>query len=200
MKVLFATKNCSKVDRFKNYLKKYDIDLISLNDLDFSVSVIENGKDSISNAIIKARAYSSYFDICFAMDDSLFIDGIPDSLQPRDKVRRVNGKSLSDSEMIDYYMGLVKSYSNCHKLFIKWVYGICLIINSKEFTYSWDKSSCYLTDSVSSVVNPGYPLNSISKYIDDDTFVSESNRVSKVDEEKGVLAFLVNTILDNYDR
>lgn len=201
MKVLFATKNISKVNRFKDYLSKYDINIISLNDININDECEESGNDCISNAIIKARFYSKYFDIVFAMDDNLFISSIPDDIQPKDKVRRVNGRILNDKEMIDYYTSLVKKYSNNHRLNIKWLYGICLIINSKEFVYSWDKSVSYLTDEVSNVINPGYPLNSISKYIINDEFVSESNSIIyDSDKNSGVCDFLVNTIKENYDK
>ena len=37
------------------------------------------------------------------MDNSLFIEGIADSEQPGTHVRRINGKRLTDKEMIEYY-------------------------------------------------------------------------------------------------
>ena len=37
------------------------------------------------------------------MDNNLFIEGIPDELQPGVFVRRINGKELNGDEMIEYY-------------------------------------------------------------------------------------------------
>ena len=42
------------------------------------------------------------------MDDTLYIEGVPKDLQPGLFVRRVNGKSLTDEEMIEHYTNLVK--------------------------------------------------------------------------------------------
>lgn len=35
---------------------------------------------------------------CMGMDDTLYLEGVPDDLQPGLFVRRVNGKSLTDEE------------------------------------------------------------------------------------------------------
>ncbi len=43
------------------------------------------------------------------MDDTLYLEGVPDELQPGLFVRRVNGKALNDEEMIEYYTYLLKS-------------------------------------------------------------------------------------------
>ena len=100
MKVLFATKNPAKIKRFEEDLKKYDIELLSLKDINSNVTVDESGKNAIENARIKAEAHykeTNYPTI--AMDDTLYIDGIPEDKQPGTYVRRVNGKELNDEEM-----------------------------------------------------------------------------------------------------
>ena len=43
-------------------------------------------------------------------DDTLYMEGVPEDRQPGLFVRRVNGKSLTDEEAIDYYTNLVKEY------------------------------------------------------------------------------------------
>ena len=47
------------------------------------------------------------------MDDTLYLEGVPDELQPGLFLRRVNGKALNDEEMIEYYTSLVKKYGVC---------------------------------------------------------------------------------------
>ena len=112
-RVLFATGNQSKVLRFKDKLLKKGIEIISINDLDEKIDVVENGTDAISNALIKARSYADIVSIpVFAMDDTLYIDNIPEDKQPGMYVRRVNGKRLSDMEMIEYYSNLAHTYSS----------------------------------------------------------------------------------------
>lgn len=54
-KIVFATGNPSKGKRFSKGLAKYDIEVITLKDLNLTLDIEENGKDAISNALIKAR-------------------------------------------------------------------------------------------------------------------------------------------------
>ena len=57
MKILFATSNQSKINRFKKELSNNGIELISISDININLDIEENGKDAIENAIIKAKAY-----------------------------------------------------------------------------------------------------------------------------------------------
>lgn len=162
MKLLFATKNPAKVNLYKEKLKSHKIDMICSNDIDIVVRVEESGKDAIENAKIKAKAYYDATGIVsMGMDDNLYIEGIPEEKQPGTHVRRVDGKELSDEEMISHYSMLVKD-SGKDRLIAKWIYGIA-IYDGKEFkTHSWDKESFYLVANPSEKRNPGYPLDSIS--------------------------------------
>ena len=115
-KILFATSNETKSKRFSDGLKKYDIEVITLKDIDTTVDVEENGKNAIENALIKARAYSDKLDIpVMAMDDNLYLENVPDSKQPGMFVRRVNGVRLSDDEMIKHYSNLAREYGENRK-------------------------------------------------------------------------------------
>lgn len=162
-KVLFATGNESKAKRFKDGLLRNGIEIITIKDIDEDIEVSEDGKDAIENALIKARAYAKVLDIpVFAMDDSLYIDNIPDDKQPGLYVRRVNGKRLSDEEMLTYYSNLAHEYGKDGKLTCRWVYGIAVINNGVESTYTWSKDDFYIVDKPSDKIDPGYPLNTIS--------------------------------------
>ena len=46
----------------------------------------------------------------FSCDSGLYFDNVPDQVQPGVHVRNVNGKCLSDEEMLDYCGGLAKQY------------------------------------------------------------------------------------------
>ncbi len=125
-KILFATKNESKVKRFKEGLLKNNIEIITINDIKEDIDINENGKNAIENALIKARAYANIYDFpVFAMDDNLYIEDIPEDKQPGMYVRRVNGKRLSDEQMIEYYSNLAHLYGKNGKLTCRWVYRNC---------------------------------------------------------------------------
>lgn len=197
-KVLFATGNAAKVKRFKDKLLDKGIELLSLKDLDISLSVEENGTSAIENALIKARACLDLVNMpVMAMDDSLYLEGVPEELQPGLFVRRVNGKSLTDEEMIEHYSNLVKNYGNDGELIARWVYGIAIISDGKEVTYTWSKNDFLLVDKPSKVVNPGYPLNSISKNIKLDKYFSEmtqEDQESVQEQEDEVIEFIAQNI------
>ena len=193
-KVLFATENESKCGRFKNALLKNSIEIITINDIDKKQDIIENGKDAIENALIKARAYAKVCDIpVFAMDDNLYIDNLPKEKQPGMYVRRVNGKRLTDDEMIEYYSNLAKVYGKNGRLTCRWVYGIAIINNGHEYTYTWSKEDFYIVDKPSNKINPGYPLNTISinkklnKYFTD---ITEDDKKKIKEDESNVIEFL----------
>ena len=197
-KVLFATENASKAKRFRDKLLKNNIEIITINDLSEKISVEENGKDAIENALIKARAYSKVENIpVFAMDDNLYIDDIPEEKQPGMYVRRVNGKRLSDDEMIEYYSSLAHEYGKEGKLTCRWVYGIAVINNGIESTYTWNKEDFYIVDRPSNKINPGYPLNTISvnkklnKYFTD---LTSEDKLELKEDESDAVEFLCKSL------
>lgn len=196
--VLFATGNVAKVKRFKDKLLAKGIELLSLKDLDLTLDVEENGASAIENALIKARACKKMTNMpVMAMDDSLYLEGIPENIQPGLFVRRVNGKSLTDEEMIDYYSNLVKEYGVNGKLIARYVYGMTIISTRGEVTYTWSKNDFLLVDTPSKVINPGYPLNSISKNIKLDKYFSEMTKEDHdlvQEQEDDVIDFIANNV------
>lgn len=195
--VLFATTNPSKVKRFKEKLLKYDIELLCLKDVNIKNDCVEDGSTAIENALIKARSCAKLTNMpVLAMDDTLYIDDIPDNLQPGLYVRRVNGKVLTDEEAINYYTNLVRTYGKDDKLMCKWIYGMALIYNGREYTYTWSLENSYIVNEPSKVMNPGYPFNSITKNKKNNMYYSEMTFAdkAKVDEdESDVIEFIINS-------
>ena len=198
MEILFATGNPSKVKRFAKGLEKAGISILTLNDIDKKVEIEENGKNAIENAVIKAKAYSKIINMpVLAMDDNLYIENVPEEKQPGMFVRRVNGKRLTDEEMIEHYTNLVKEYGENGKLTCRWVYGMAIINNGKISTYSWSKEDFYMVDKKSDKINPGYPLDTISvniklnKYFTD---ITEEDKHNLYEDEQNVIDFIVNNV------
>ena len=203
--VLFATGNQSKINRFKQKLEKNDIKLLSLKDLNIDLDIEENGKTAIENALIKARAYYNELHIpVIGMDDTLYLENVPEEYQPGLYVRRVNGKVLTDEEMINHYISLVNKYGESGKLYCKWVYGMAVINeNGEENTYSWSKDDFYMVNIPSEKRHDGYPLNSISKYKKMDKYftdVTEEDKESLKVNEDHVIDFIVTSINNKKNR
>lgn len=199
--ILFATGNKSKAKRFTKGLLEHDIKVLTLEDININIEVEENGSTAIENALIKARAYAKKTNLpVFAMDDTLYIDNIPDDKQPGMFVRRVNGKRLNDEEMIEYYSNLAKEYGTNGLLTGRWIYGMALINNGHEYTYTWSKQNFYITSTSSNIINPGYPLNTISINIKLNKYFTELTEEDKLliqEDESHVVNFLVDSIEKN---
>ena len=198
MKILFATTNPAKIKRYAEKLKDKNIEVLTLKDVGVNFKPEETGKDAIENAYIKAKAYYNATKITtISMDNNLFIEELPQEKQPGTHVRRINGKELTDEEMIEYYCNLVNEYGG--KLTAKWVYGMVIYDGEEAKTYTWSKSHFYFTNKPSEKRNPGYPLDSMSiipelnKYIVDLTEEDRNKNKNNYKEEE-VIDFIVNNI------
>lgn len=169
MKILYGTGNPAKYSAMKNRLEKIDIELICLNDLrveGYSIpSVPETGRTPLENARQKAEAYYKIFRMpVFSCDSGLYFENVPDDIQPGVHVRNVNGKCLSDDEMLHYYGNLVKKYGN---LIARYKNAICFVMDEKNvyeaMETSMESERFILTDRPHSTIRKeGFPLDSIS--------------------------------------
>lgn len=102
MKILYGTTNKAKIQVMKNAVESLDIELIGLGDIDGELpSIVENGKTPLENAEIKAKSYYEVFHMpVFSCDSGLYFDELQEDEQPGLHVRRVDGKELTDDEMI----------------------------------------------------------------------------------------------------
>ena len=99
--------------------------------------------------------------------------------------------------MLNHYIGLVKEFGTNGRLTCRWVYGMAVINNGKEYTYTWSKEDFYMVENLSNKIQPGYPLNSISvnkrlnKYFTD---MTEEDKLLVQEDESDVVDFIVNSI------
>ena len=196
--ILFATGNISKVARFSEKLREKGILVKSLKDVNININIEENGKTAIENAEIKARAYYEATKMTtMAIDDTMYIEGIPEDKQPGVYVRRVNGKRLTDEEMIEHYTNLVKTYGKDGKLNTKWISGLVIIKDGSIFTYTDVTSEYYLVDTPVKDMREGYPLSSIlvnkrtNKY---DIYLTDEDKKIGQADDSGFIDFIVKTI------
>ena len=198
MKYLFATTNKAKVRRYGEKLKENGVDLVTLNDLDLELDVDESGKNPIENAIIKATAYNKATNMTtIAIDDGLFLDIVPDEVQPGTHVRRVNGKRLNDEEMIDYYISLVNKYGTNGELTGYFKKGVAIVTGDNTYTFE-HKSGRKFTNKQSPKIDEGYPLASIQMIESLGKFKSEltheeEEQLMKLEKEE-ITQFIINTI------
>lgn len=207
MKLLYGTGNPAKLSAMKSRLEKLDIELIGLNDLKAKGITIpevpEDGRTPLENARQKATAYFEAFQMpVFSCDSGLYFDNIPDEIQPGVHVRNVNGKRLSDEEMIEYYAGLAKRYGN---LMAGYKNAICFVMDEKHIYEAMEPSmesgKFILTDIPHSTVRKkGFPLDSMSVDIETNQYFYDlpADKLEKVAVEDGFLDFFQKVLrLDN---
>ncbi len=198
MKYLLATTNKAKIRYYGTKLKERGIEIMTLEDLNIECEIDETGKNPIENAIIKASAYHELSGLpTIALDEGLFLEGVPDSIQPGTHVRRVNGKRLNDSEMIDYYIDLVNKYGNDGILNGYFLKGVAIVNQDSTYTFDY-KANRQLTNKQSEVIDEGYPLASIQIISSLNKFKSEltedEERTTIDVEQTKIFEFILNTI------
>lgn len=170
MKLLYGTGNPAKLSAMKSRLEKlngkYAIELIGLKDLDMEIpQVPEDGSTPLENAHQKAAAYYEAFHMpVFSCDSGLYFDNVSDEDQPGVHVRTVNGRYLTDDEMLRYYSGLAKKYGN---LTAHYKNAICLVYSGKQLFEAMEPSMeserfQIATQPHSSIRKKGFPLDSLS--------------------------------------
>ncbi|MBN1386225.1 hypothetical protein JW968_04620 [Candidatus Woesearchaeota archaeon] len=160
MKLLIATTNKSKFERYKLLLSQFmDAEISSLLDYGVIDNVEEDGANGAENAHKKALAYMQ--ELCIptlAIDEELYLDFLPADRQPGMNVRRVNGKRLSDDEMIGHYGRLIdnalpEKRKGC------FIHNICLVLpNGESFHARWKHDGLYFRTSPPGPRLQGYPF------------------------------------------
>ncbi len=164
-KLLYGTGNPAKLASMQRRLAPLGIELIGLKDLNKEIpDVLEDGKTPLENARKKASAYYEAFGIpVFSCDSGLYIDNIPENEQPGVHVRTINGKYLTDDEMLAYYSGLAKKYGD---LTAKYRNAICFIKDADHSYEGMEESMASEPFIITSVPHKtrkkGFPLDSLS--------------------------------------
>lgn len=198
MKVLLATTNKAKIRYYGTKLKKSGIEIVTLEELDINCEVDETGNNPIDNAIIKAKAYNQISELpTIALDEGLFLEGIPSKIQPGTHVRRINGKRLNDKEMINYYIDLVNRYGKNGTLRGYFLKGVAIVNQDSIYTFDYKANRCF-TNKQSEVIDEGYPLASIQIVSSLNKFKSElteeEEKITMDVEQKDIFEFILNTI------
>ena len=70
MKVILASNNPGKVKEFKEILAEFNIEVLSLKDINFNADIVEDGLTFEENALIKAKTIYDIYHLPVISDDS----------------------------------------------------------------------------------------------------------------------------------
>ena len=166
MRILYGTTNKGKLQAMKTAVEALDIELIGLGDIEGELPIInENGNTPLENAEIKAKAYYEAFHMpVFSCDSGLYFDELPAVEQPGLHVRRVNGRELTDDEMIQHYASLAERHGG--RITGRYRNAIYFILDEERHYSSMDLSIA--TEPFVLVTEPhskrveGFPLDALS--------------------------------------
>lgn len=160
-KIVVATRNLGKKERFQRFLNKIAKKVLSLDDFNFTGKPNESGETAEENAKIKALFYAEKLNLpVFSEDESLFVDFLPENQQPGTHVRRVNGKELNDKELLAYWASITANVPK-DKMTGRWHIAYCFVMPSqKPILISIDHPIIFF-NIPSGTVPSDWPMNSI---------------------------------------
>lgn len=204
MKILYGTTNAAKLEGMREILKGLDVEIVGLNSIVIENDYIsETGNNPLENARIKALEYYKKAGMpVFSCDSGLYIKGLKEEQQPGVYVRRVNGKELTDEEMIGYYGGIAKE--NGGQVFARYENAICFVLNEeKTYEYQGEEISSeefIIVDVPHQRRQDGFPLNSLSVEVNSNKYYFDIEKKEKGDKiTEGFRAFFKRCLLDDID-
>ncbi len=200
MKILYGTTNPAKLRSMRKWLSELDIEIISLNEVEGDIpDVPETGDTPLENAELKARAYYKAFGMpVFSCDSGLYFDDLPE-LSPKVHVRNMNGKCLTDDEMIEYYGSLAAKHGD---IVARYRNAICFVLDEQHIYTEFSDDISWQPFLITAVPHQkrveGYPLDSLSKYIENGEYCYDSERPYY--EEKNGFARFFGEVLGHWKK
>jgi 8-oxo-dGTP diphosphatase len=188
--IFYGTNNAAKVNYLKKVVAGISVDIAGINELpNIDHDINESGKEPLENAKIKALHYYGQIKRpVFSIDSGLFFENIEYEDQPGTLVRRVNGKTLNDEEMIMYYSKLAEKYGG--ELTGYYKNAMCVIINDKIIIDKNDgkinTERFILSSKAHEKRVAGWPLDSLSKDLTSGKYYYDINRIwdnKQIEEE-----------------
>lgn len=178
MQVLIGTTNPAKLRLFQDVLQGYPIQFVTLRDLGITAEPEEMGSNPAENAAVKAAFYGRYADYVICNDSGLYFDelALDDPRQPGLHIRTPQGVRLDDEAMIDYYSRLIHSLGG--KVLAYYLDGFAVKTPAGVQTFMKSKQDAreaafWMLDQPVAQRRPGWPLDSLSKELDDTSFLEE---------------------------
>ena len=189
-KIVIASSNPAKVERYRNILIKYVKEVVGLSDLGIIDKPEEKGSTAEENAQIKGKYYSQKTGLTvFCEDEALYIDFLPKNKQPGVHIRRVNRKDeLNDNQLISYWEKIIKKVPE-EKRTGSMQFSYCLAKpNGILKTFALDRPIKFFSPT-SKVRIPGWPMSSLEGPVEfgkphSELTDTERNKLNKKTDEE----------------
>ena len=153
MRILVATTNLGKIKEFQDIFPS-KIKILSLQDLNIDIDVVEYGETFRENALIKAKQYYSISKIPTISEDSgLVIDYLKG--EPGIFSARYGGKNLSDDQRVDLVLRNMNGAESIQRS-ARFISVICGIGFFKEPLFSKGVMEGFISDTKNGINGFGY--------------------------------------------
>ena len=161
-KIVVATKNPAKVERYRKILSHYTNNVVGLQEVGVLDKPKETGETAEQNAEIKAKYYAEKTGLLvFSEDEALFVDFLPDDKQPGVHVRRINGKDeVDDNQLLAYWEEIVSKVPS-KKRTGKWHIAYCIASPDGTVKTTSLEHPIIFFSPTSKVRIPGWPMSSL---------------------------------------
>ncbi len=159
--IVVATHNPAKVQRLKDVLLKVTENVLTLADLGITEQAEESGFTAEENARIKAVFYAKLTGkLVFAQDAAFYVDFLSPDKQPGVNVRRVNGREMTDDELLAYWEKIIVNIPK-NKRIGKWHAAYCLATaDGKTYLFVIDHPRIFFYPSSPKRII-GWPMDSL---------------------------------------
>ncbi len=170
MKLIYATKNKSKLNHMSKMLEGTSFEVIGLNEIEKElIEPIEDGITPLENATKKALGYYNQLKKpVYSTDSALYFENVDDEDQPGVFIKRINGKNLKGKDFQKHYIEIAKKYGGLIKA--KYMNAICVVFNENKIRqYSEEdihSEEFYIVSDPHPYFEEGFPLNSLSVHIE----------------------------------
>jgi XTP/dITP diphosphohydrolase len=166
-KIVVASGNPAKVERFGRMLSQFTPEVVGLRDLGVDEKPEEHGNTAEENAEIKAKFYASKIGLLvFSEDEALYVDFLPEDKQPGVHVRRIDGKDeVDDEKLLEHWEEIVVKVPKEQRTG-RWHIAYCIATpDGITKTVALDHPIIFFSPSSETKI-PGWPMSSLEGPVD----------------------------------
>lgn len=174
-KILIGTSNPHRIKDFSDLLAPLGLEILTLNNFDLDIDVVEDGETAQENAIIKSKAYFEATGIpTISVDAGVTVEKFPPEKQPGLLARRIANTlkhTPTDQDVIDFYVKELENIGGVSD--IVWEIGMSLTKSTNETISLTHYAKSQLTAKHSKIIQEGNPLFSLQYLPEQQKFISD---------------------------
>ncbi len=166
-RIVIATHNPAKRERYARLLGRFAGQVLSLNEVGITEKSAELGETAEDNALLKARFYCSRVQLpVLSEDEALYVDFLSDDEQPGVHVRRVDRQDeVDDDALLAHWEQRIREVP-AERRTGRWHFAFAIVFpDGRSSVASIDRRIRFFSPS-SKMRIPGWPMSSLQGPLD----------------------------------